>query len=216
MQVVHLCDYGIGNTLNVKRAFEKVGAKVHVCKTGSEIENAKILIIPGVGAFSDCMNAFLSLGFEKQIEKLVSNGCWILGICVGMQMLGEHSAEFGSHKGLGLINGSVKKVGHGTQFSADIKLPHVGWSTVLKSDSNVDFADETLTLNQVPFYFVHSYEFRPSNREHFLATTSYFDLELVAAVKRDRVIGVQFHPEKSGDAGLIFLRSFLAMAGMNS
>ena len=89
MQVVHLCDYGIGNTLNVKRAFEKVGAKVHVCKTGSEIENAKILIIPGVGAFSDCMNAFLSLGFEKKIEKLVSNGCWILGICVGMQMLGS-------------------------------------------------------------------------------------------------------------------------------
>ena len=214
MQVVHLCNYGIGNSLNVKRAFEKLGAVVNVCESGDEIQNAEILVIPGVGAFSDCMNALSYLGFESKIKELVANGCWVLGICVGMQMLGDHSAEFGFHKGLGLISGSVKRVGEGSRNGVDIKLPHVGWSRVSKSGALADNDVETLNLDGMPFYFVHSFEFRPDNRDHFLATTNYSELEIVAAVKRDRVIGVQFHPEKSGESGLLFLRNFLAMAGV--
>ena len=212
MTLIHLCDYGIGNTFNVKRALEHVGATVKLCTSGRELDGASAVVIPGVGAFSDCIRAFRQAGFEQAIKNLNDTGVWILGICVGMQMLATNSEEFGCHDGMDLIGGSVQKIYFGEEFQEKEKLPHVGWARL--SQARSDWSGSILTSSKLgdPVYFVHSYQIKPLNDREVLAVVSYHGIEITAAVQRNRLIGVQFHPEKSGAVGLNVLSEFVKQA----
>lgn len=210
MPVVNLCDFGVGNSVNVKRAFNKAGAEVEICNNGTQLTDAKLIIVPGVGAFSHCMNRFRELGFDTALHTAINNGAWVLGICVGMQMFADSSEEFGDHKGLGLIPGSVRKIGSENYEKPKSKLPHVGWSTIEPNDEKPAIDELELFVDARTFYFVHSYTFHTKDAVNRIASTTYGHHDITAAVRKDRVIGVQFHPEMSGQCGIEFIRAFLA------
>lgn len=191
---VTVVDYGIGNLLSVQRALKYNGATVNFAKSASQIRDADRLVVPGVGAFSQCMNALQTHELKESLIEHAASGKPYLGICVGMQMLLDTSNEFGEHAGLGIIAGSVNKIdlaGHRTPF--------IGWKSVeLMGKSN-------------HFYFVHSYEAVLKNPDNLLASYTLGSHRVTAGIRADNVIGVQFHPEKSAQDGLEFLDYFLGL-----
>ena len=209
MTMLHICDYGSGNVYNVQRALERAGAKTKLCTSGDELAEARALVIPGVGAFGDCMQSLCSRGFRAAIKAHAESGTWILGICVGMQILATNSEEFGVHEGLDIIPGRVRLIPGETQSGETIKRPHVGWSELHRplGDANPGLLDNAASGAAV--YFVHSYEFVPEDSRNLLATTRYAGVDIVAAIQRERIFGVQFHPEKSGHNGLKILARFV-------
>jgi glutamine amidotransferase len=211
MTLLHLCDYGSGNIHNVERALLRAGAKLKRCTTGEQIESASVVVIPGVGAFGDCMNALRAKGFESPIKRLAQDGAWILGICVGMQILASRSEEFGEHQGLDLIPGDVRLIPSSSIDGTPVKRPHVGWSEL--QASSCGWSDSPLgTLDHgSSVYFVHSYQLQPKNPTHRLAHVMYGGNPIVAAVRNNRIFGLQFHPEKSGETGLNILQEFVRM-----
>lgn len=210
MVTLHLCDYGSGNMHNVERALTRVGAHVIRCTKPEELIGAKALVIPGVGAFGECIASLRAKGFEQPILDLAASGAWILGICVGMQILATHSEEFGLHKGLGIIPGAVKLIPGETPSGEKLKRPHIGWSPLYSDTRDWDGTPLTSLQKESSVYFVHSYHFDPEDPHDVLAYARYGGCPIVASVSRARVFGVQFHPEKSGYAGLNILKSFVA------
>jgi imidazole glycerol-phosphate synthase subunit HisH len=213
MTTIHLCNYGIGNTFNVKRALEYVGAEVKLCSNGHDLSDARAVVIPGVGAFSDCIQAFRNREFESAISELVSKDVWVLGICVGMQLLASASEEFGLHKGTNLIQGNVEKLFNVEELPMHVKLPHVGWAPLQKFQIGWDDTILTSVSEGSPVYFVHSYNFNAANDHEVLAVADYYGARVTAAVKKNRIIGLQFHPEKSGGIGLQILAEFVKQVG---
>ena len=211
MITTHLCDFKIGNCFNVERAFKRVGAKVIVCSSGEKIKGAKVIVVPGVGAFSQCMDNFTNNGFADELLKAVDEGAWVLGICVGMQMLADSSEEFGNHPGLKLISGNVKKIGDKKLVGPKFKLPHVGWSRLQTSNNLNRNLGNQIFKESDTFYFVHSYNFETLDPDNTIATTVYENNTITAAVRQERVFGVQFHPEMSGNSGIRFIRDFLEL-----
>lgn len=209
MATLHLCDYGSGNVHNVERALARVGANVVRCTTPEELAGAKAVVIPGVGAFGECIASLRAKGFEQPLQDLAASGAWVLGICVGMQILAKYSEEFGTHQGLGIIPGAVRLIPGETPDGEKLKRPHIGWSP-LYSDTR-DWSGTPLAAleKESPVYFVHSYHFEPDDPNDVLAYARYGGRPIVAAVSRARVFGVQFHPEKSSYAGLSILKSFV-------
>ena len=208
-EIVALIDYGSGNLRSAEKALARVAAEA---RTGHEIvvtadphqvESAERIVLPGVGAFADCMRGVSSIpGMIKVLEdKVLKRGTPFLGICVGMQLLAEVGREHGDHKGLGWIPGDVVKI---SPRDDALKIPHMGWNA-LKTRAGHAMSDE---MNGSDVYFVHSYCIQPSNRAHVFATTDYGG-EIAAIVGRDNIIGTQFHPEKSQTVGLAFLQRFL-------
>ena len=208
-EIVALIDYGSGNLRSAEKALARVAAEA---ETGHEIvvtadparvEEAERIVLPGVGAFADCMRGVSSIpGMIVALEdKVLKRGTPFLGICVGMQLLAEVGREHGDHKGLGWIPGDVVKI---SPSDAALKIPHMGWNALTTCASH-PMSD---AMNSSDVYFVHSYRIRPSNRAHVLATTDYAG-EIAAIVGRDNIIGTQFHPEKSQAIGLAFLHRFL-------
>ena len=212
MTMLHICDYGSGNVYNVQRALERAGAKTKICTSGEELAGARALVIPGVGAFGDCMQSLCARGFRDTIKSHAASGTWILGICVGMQILATQSEEFGLHEGLDIIPGRVRLIPGETPSGDTIKRPHVGWSKLQQATENVEPDLLDRTSENAAVYFVHSYEFVPDAASSVLATTRYAGIDIVAAVQRERVFGVQFHPEKSGYSGLRILERFVSLA----
>lgn len=209
MTMLHICDYGSGNVYNVQRALEKVGAETTLCSSGDQLAGADALIIPGVGAFGDCMQSLRARGFEAAIKAHAASGTWILGICVGMQILATYSEEFGLHEGLNIIPGRVRLIPGETPSGEIIKRPHVGWSelhrtTDMGAPSLLDIAPAKAAV-----YFVHSYEFVPEVASSVIANTQYAGIDIVSVVQAGRTFGVQFHPEKSGYNGLKILEQFV-------
>lgn len=211
MTMLHICDYGSGNVYNVQRALERVGAETRLCTSGEELAGARALVIPGVGAFGDCMQSLRARGFQEAIKAHAASGTWILGICVGMQILATHSEEFGEHEGLNIIPGRVRLIPGVAPSGHTIKRPHVGWSELHRAPEDVKPGLLDLTSGNAAVYFVHSYEFVPEDSENVLATTRYAGVDIVAAVQKERVLGVQFHPEKSGYSGLKILEQFVSL-----
>lgn len=209
MVTLHLCDYGSGNVHNVERALARVGAHVIRCTRPEELLGAKAIVIPGVGAFGECIASLRAKGFEGPIQELARSGAWVLGICVGMQILSTYSEEFGLHQGLGIVPGAVQLIPGVTPSGEKLKRPHIGWSPLF-SDTR-DWSDTPLRnlQKESSVYFVHSYHFVPDDPNDVLAYARYGGCPIVAAVSRKRVLGVQFHPEKSGYAGLNILTSFV-------
>jgi imidazole glycerol-phosphate synthase subunit HisH len=210
MNQVVVVDHGIGNLKSVQRGLEKVGATVEITSESKKIESASRLILPGVGAFEDGMRGLLDAGVIQAISAFIKSGNPLLGICLGMQMLFERSEENGIHEGLGFISGSVQAIPSRKDQITVRKVPHIGWNTLKKPESGI--WENTLLSNSTEntsVYFVHSYMAVPQDQSHLVAVCDYEGLSITAAVKKDNISGFQFHPEKSGEAGLKILDNFV-------
>jgi glutamine amidotransferase len=214
-RAVTVVDYGVGNLLSVARAFEYCGANVELTGNPKRIAAAERLVLPGVGAFGDCMKAFLSLDLQEPLLAFIGSGRPIIGLCVGMQMLFDHSIEFGSHAGLGIMPGNIEAIPKETSLGAPQKVPHIGWTGIRPQDLAGQASWTGTILDGLSpgeaMYFVHSYTAWPSDPNHRLADASYGGQRIAAAVARDNLNGTQFHPEKSGRAGLRLLSNFIAL-----
>lgn len=195
-----IVDYGMGNLLSVTRAFEFCGAEdVVVSASAVDVNNASYLVLPGVGAFKDGMSELKRRGLIDPIYKYAESDRPLLGICLGMQMLAGVSQEFGETDGLNLIPGKVTRIPVKDEVGCSRRVPYIGWANV---NFNNDFQNRS-------FYFLHSYQFEVENPSNLLATYNYEDIKITAAVRHKNIIGVQFHPEKSGQHGLDFLKKFI-------
>jgi glutamine amidotransferase len=200
-----IIDYGMGNIRSVHNALVRLGCSVKTSDKVHELEQADALILPGVGAFGEAVGNLASRQLIGPLIHLVRNeGKPLLGICLGMQLLADSSHERGSYKGLGLIPGEI----HRLDVPSSLRLPHVGWNSVHMSRSTQLFKNIS---EGSAFYFVHSYHFVGDSNQ-VVATTDYGG-EVAAAVQKDRVFGVQFHPERSQTNGLLLLSNFVAMVG---
>ena len=204
-----IIDYKINNVLSVQRAFQKIGQEARIISTPQEIMKAQALVLPGVGAFRDGMRALKKYRLIEPLKKRVEQKTPLLGICLGMQMLFSESYEFGRHKGLGLIEGKVIRFSPPSQVrQPGYKLPHIGWNQISLLKKN----GWKGTLLEGPanrgVYYVHSYYPQVKNKKLVLAMTEYGGQKFCAVVQKDNIIGTQFHPEKSGVAGLEILKNF--------
>jgi glutamine amidotransferase len=195
---VAIIDYGVGNLRSVEKAFAATGCEAVVSGEESVLRAAQKLVLPGVGAFGACMRALSERGFDGVVRERVEVGTPLLGVCVGMQMLFEESDEFGATRGLGLLRGRVRR------FSDELVVPHVGWNRIDQIRENPLF---TGVPNRSFFYFVHSYYCEPVDAGVIAGETEY-GLRYASIVAKDNICGVQFHPEKSQDAGLRLLKNF--------
>ncbi|MGH7436776.1 MAG: imidazole glycerol phosphate synthase subunit HisH, partial [Polyangiaceae bacterium] len=203
---VTVVDYGIGNLHSVVKALRHEGGDVRVESTAAALRDASRLVLPGVGAFGDGMRELTSRGILEPLLDYMRSGRPFLGICLGMQVLLEQSEEFGKHVGLGLVRGVVAEL----KKAPGIKIPHVGWNSIQPPTGRSwrgtmleDVAPGTMV------YFVHSFAAAPSLAGDVLCEASYGPNRFAAAIRRENVVGCQFHPEKSGTVGLSMLRRFL-------
>ena len=200
---IAVIDYGVGNLFSVEKALLFHGADVVVTSDEQKIRAADKLLLPGVGAFGDCMDNLEATGLIPLIKEKIAGGTPLLGICVGLQILFEGSEESPQSKGLGILPGFVRRI-----KATDLKIPHIGWNS-LQIQKDRQSSDLFAGLNENPYvYFVHSYHAVPSDKSIVTATTLYGE-ELTAAVARNNVQATQFHPEKSGDVGLQILANFI-------
>ena len=211
---VIIADYGIGNLLSVARAVEKMGGRPEISSHPERLAGAERLILPGVGAFGDCMRSFLDCGFEEPVRRFVATGRPLLGLCVGMQIFFDRSEEFGEHRGLGLIPGEVRAIPRTDSEGQPLKIPHIGWTDLtLPAGSNASAWGDGVLRGITPgtaMYFVHSYTAWPASTAHRYADADYGGQLICAATRRDNITGTQFHPEKSGPSGLALIENFLS------
>lgn len=202
--MIAIVDYGVGNLFSLASSFKKIGYKTVVTGDERVIQKADKLILPGVGAFGNAIQKLKKTGLDIVLSEEAKNGKYLMGICLGMQMLFEKSYEYGEHEGLGLVEGEV--VPMEKNIPENLKIPHIGWNALhLKRDSRL-----FKYINDGDFvYFVHSYY--AENCPAALVATAEYGKELTAAVERGNVFGCQFHPEKSGNVGLNILKAFCEM-----
>lgn len=208
---VTVVDYGSGNLLSTVRALETCGATVYLSDDHELIRNSRFMVIPGVGAFSECMDRFHTRGLVEPVLEALSRGAVVLGICVGMQILFDRSEEFGITDGLGLIPGVVRQIPASDTQGMRQKVPNVGWRQI--NEPTPGAWNGTILQGITPgsfCYFVHSFAGTPCRNENRLADITYGGRPLCAAVKKGTLFGTQFHPEKSGEIGLKIFRNFLS------
>lgn len=199
--MIAIIDYGVGNLFSLASSLKMIDAPAVTSSDPEVIRAADKLILPGVGAFADAAEKLRSSGLDKVIINEVNGGKDILGICLGMQLLFEKSCEYGEHRGLGLLAGSVIPIA--SVVPQNYKIPHIGWNALKFKKNSALFR----CINEGDcVYFVHSY-FASECSESVVATAEY-GAELTAAVESGNVMGCQFHPEKSGAVGLNILRAF--------
>ena len=213
MPEVVVVDYGLGNLLSVRRGFEHCGAKVTVTADPKIILSAPWVVLPGVGAFAHGMAELRNLGLDSVIRDVAAKGNFLLGICLGMQMLLNESAEFGNTEGLKIIPGRVVPIPSTSTDCQPQKIPHIGWNNLILAPSYEDWNGSLLqeVKPKEAVYFTHSYMAVPTKPDHSLANCLYGGILVPAVIGRDNIYGCQFHPEKSGETGLTILRSFLSL-----
>ena len=201
--MVVIIDYGMGNLKSVYNALKKLECECKISSDIEEIRKADKLILPGVGAFKDCMDNLNKAGLPDVIREEVAKGKPLLGICLGMQVLFQKGFEGEECEGLGLLQGEVRLM-----EDPDVKIPHIGWNNLEKNRD-----DDLLNgLNDKPFvYYVHSYRATGYRDEDLVGFSTYGSLKIPGLVRRKNVIGAQFHPEKSGEIGLQILKNFKEM-----
>jgi glutamine amidotransferase len=205
--MVAIIDYGVGNLFSLKSSLAAIGATATVTADRDVIRAADRVILPGVGAFGDAAEKLRQSGLAEVVCEVAKSGKPIMGICLGMQLLLEKSFEYGEHEGLGLIKGEIRPITD--VIPADLKVPHIGWNALQfhgKKHPLFKYLNEGDCV-----YFVHSYY--GANCEDAVIATAEYGAPLTAAVAKDNVMGCQFHPEKSGNAGLSILRAFCEMEG---
>ena len=199
---IGIVDYNMGNLASVKNAFDKIGKKADIVKNPEEIKNYDKIVLPGVGAFKDAMEHLNATGMDEAIKEFVKSGKYMLGVCLGMQLLFDSSEEFGKTKGLGFIEGKVvyfdktKVKGH--------KIPHMGWNKLFNNNSPLFKG-----LDNPYLYFVHS--LHAVCDEKYVIGKTIYGYEFVSAVNKDNIFGFQPHPEKSHDEGLMILKNFIEL-----
>ena len=196
--MIAIVDYGMGNLRSVQKGFERVGYAAEISDLPEVVERADHIVLPGVGAFGDAMSNLRERELIEPIQESISEGKPFLGICLGLQLLFAESEEMGSHKGLGLLPGKVRR------FPEGERVPQIGWN-------QIHIRREVPLLEDVPedsfFFFVHSYYVDPADDGDRVAMTDY-GIGYASIAGRDRAFGVQFHPEKSQDLGLKILQNF--------
>ncbi|MBN9546066.1 MAG: imidazole glycerol phosphate synthase subunit HisH [Alphaproteobacteria bacterium] len=205
-----LIDYGSGNIASAAKALSRAAAEtsgheILVTADPDMVRKCERIVLPGVGAFADCMRGLSAVPgmVEALNESVLQGGKPILGICVGMQLMATAGREFGTHNGLNWIGGEVVPL---SPADPALKIPHMGWNEILLAQNHPIFAGLDSNANA---YFVHSFEMKPANAAHRLATTDYGGA-VTAAIGRDNIVGTQFHPEKSQAVGLTILGNFLS------
>ena len=197
--MVGIVDYGVGNLFSLGSSFRAIGREATVSSDPEVLAKADRLVLPGVGAFRDAAQKLRASGLDKFVKEQTAAGKPLLGICLGMQLLFEESHEYGIHRGLGLLPGRV--VAMDGRLPGELKIPHMGWNRLQVSRGRlIKDADGQYV------YFVHSF-FAEGCEEALSAVTDY-GIPITAAVEKDNLFGCQFHPEKSGAAGLSILRTF--------
>ncbi len=198
--MIAIIDYGMGNLRSVSKAFEAVGHQVIVTREAVSIQNASHVVLPGVGAFGDCMSNLRRYGLIEPIKAAIQSGKPFLGICLGFQLLFTESEEFGRHEGLNIFPGRVRA------FSKDqeLKVPHMGWNQV-----NIELSCPLFEgiADRANWYFVHSFFVDPQDKRITAATTTY-GIPFTSSIWKDNVVACQFHPEKSQAVGLRLMKNF--------
>jgi glutamine amidotransferase len=200
--MIAVIDYGIGNVRSVLNAFEYIGTKALLTRDPADLVKATGIVLPGVGAFGEGMRRLDTHGLRQPLMALARAGKPLLGICLGFQMLMRSSTEHGQHEGLGLIGHEV------VRLPVDARLPHIGWSRVHAVADAPNAPKLLADLNGELFYFVHSYGVLKPVQPIVAGLASYAGCEIAALIELGNVFGTQFHPEKSGEAGLQMLRNF--------
>ncbi len=202
--MIAVVDYGVGNLFSLASSLKKIGAQCVVTGEEKIIESADGIILPGVGAFADAMQKLTDTGLVPVLQRQADGGKPLLGICLGMQLLFDESFEYGKHKGLGFVKGSVSPIAD--DLTHPLKIPHMGWNSL-------DFKKQSPLFKYINdgeyVYFVHSY-YAKNCGDSVIATANY-GIDMTVAVQNKNVFGTQFHPEKSGDAGLKILAAFAEM-----
>ena len=208
MKKITIIDYGCGNILNLVRAIKFLGYEVETTHEVKRIINSSHVILPGVGAFGNAMKQLEKYSLQKTIIEYAQLNRPLLGICIGMQILFTLSYEFGVHKGLNLIEGEVIKISN--KKNKEIKIPHVGWNEIYPNNDKKEWKNKILKNSLIGknFYFVHSFACLTKDSDSTIAVCNYSDTSIPAVVSVDNVFGCQFHPEKSADNGLAFLKNF--------
>ena len=202
MTVIAVIDYDMGNLHSVCKGLEKAGATTKITDSPSEIMNADGVVLPGVGSFDPAMQHLLTRNLVEPIKQVVADGKPFLGVCLGLQILFESSEE-GKEAGLGIIQGTVKRF----QSEPDLTIPHMGWN-----DLQLTQTQHPLWQNIPPasyVYFVHSYYVSPQNIDVIAAEVTHGTQKVTAAIAKNNLMAVQFHPEKSSDYGLQMLTNFV-------
>lgn len=202
-----IIDYGAGNVQSIFNAIKEIDNKsdIIISNKVADLKSANYFILPGVGAFGDCMEGLKSVdGFLSELRnQILKYKKPFLGICVGMQVLASSGLENGEHQGLGFINGKVEKI----IGDENLKVPHMGWNSLkIKQSKHAIFKD---LKDEENFYFANSYHFICQNDNNVLGYVDY-GAKINSVIAKDNIVGAQFHPEKSGEAGLKFLKNFLA------
>ncbi|MCA3142472.1 MAG: imidazole glycerol phosphate synthase subunit HisH [Betaproteobacteria bacterium] len=209
---VTVVDYGVGNLLSVQRGLEHCGAQVALSSDPDVVAEASRVVLPGVGAFANAMEALRARGLVPAIRERARRRAPLLGICLGMQLLLDESEEFGLTEGLGLIPGRVVPVPTVTARGEAQKIPHIGWNALQYAEACHQWRGSLLEDNRPgqAVYFVHSFMAVPADPVHRLADCLYGGSRVAAVIARGSITGCQFHPEKSGAVGLKILRKFCA------
>jgi glutamine amidotransferase len=203
--MIAIIDYGMGNLRSIHKAFEHVGHPAAVTRSPAAIADASHVVLPGVGAFPDCMRNLDRFGLIDPIHRAIRSGKPFLGICLGLQLLFTEGEEFGPHPGLAVLKGRVVRFPGGPGGSmGGLKIPHMGWNRVKLVKPVAFFRG---IAKEAYFYFVHSYYVVPEDQAVVATTTSYGP-EFVSSIQRENLFACQFHPEKSQAAGLSLLRAF--------
>lgn len=202
--MIAIIDYGVGNLRSVEKAFEFIGSKAVISSDRDFILNADAVVLPGVGAFADAMERLEKAGMVEVVKQVVKDNKTFLGICLGMQLLFDHSEEGGENvPGLGIFKGAIKLL----PPDMDLKVPHMGWNSIKTADGCPLFKN----LPDNPYvYFVHSYYLEAENKPDVIARTNY-GIDFDVAVARNKTYATQFHPEKSGEVGLQILKNWVGL-----
>jgi imidazole glycerol-phosphate synthase subunit HisH len=210
--MIAIIDYGCGNTGSLKNMLHKNGAEATITSCEKKIRQADAIILPGVGAFDSCASSLENSGLKSILNELVlKKEVPFLGICVGMQLLFDHSEE-GSLPGLGWISGNVKRFSLSNTNKRSLRVPHMGWNKIKFASCDGDWLSD---IDNSRFYFVHSYHAVCEDKNDILATCDY-GYEFACMVRKKNIIGVQFHPEKSHKYGLNFFKNFIKKIYQNA
>lgn len=200
--MIAIIDYGMGNIHSVRKVVESFGSESLIALNSNDLEKAKKIILPGVGAFADAMNELEKRNLKSGILKQIKNKKPFLGICLGMQLLFKKSYEGSGANGLGILSGEVNRFNN----IGDLKIPHIGWNQLKK------IPNECPLLKDIPdnsyVYFCHSYYVTPDDKDIIVATTDY-GIDFASVICCDNIFGVQFHPEKSQVIGIKILQNFI-------
>jgi len=196
--MIAIVDYGMGNLRSVEKGFLKVGVDARIVSNPKAVDDARAVVLPGVGAFRDCMRNLKEKSLIESVLRSIQKGKPYLGICLGLQILFTESEEFGIYKGLDILKGKVMR------FRLTLKVPHMGWNKVRILRRPPLFED---IQDQAFFYFVHSFYVVPDDND-IVATTTEYGITFASMVWKENIFATQFHPEKSQETGLKVLRNF--------